>query len=118
MWRYSATAKSPLRRAYATRTARQLEWVERRLLEQGFGHIVCSERERQKLLGIVPRARVAVIDNGVDTAYFAEVAAPRKHQNSIVFVGSMDYHPNIDAAVSIRPQRLAEGSRPFAGMPP
>jgi glycosyltransferase involved in cell wall biosynthesis len=44
-------------------------------------------------------ARVAVIANGVDTAYFAEAGPPRK-QNRIVFVGLMSYYPNIEAAVT------------------
>lgn len=89
-----------LHRAYADLTARQLEWVERRQLETGFGNVVCSEREREQLHGIVRGARIAVVENGVDTTYFGEVAATRNPGRNIVYVGSMDYHPNIDAAVS------------------
>lgn len=99
MRRYSAASPSLPRRLYANRTARQLEWVERRQLERGFGNVVCSERERAKLLGIVPGARIATIENGVDTGYFAEIAASPPSANNIVYVGSMDYHPNIDAVV-------------------
>jgi glycosyltransferase involved in cell wall biosynthesis len=99
MRRYRETAPSPLHRAYAARTAEQLEGLERRLLADGFGHVVCSEREREKLLAIAPGARVATVPNGVDTAYFGEVAAERAPGRRVVFVGLMDYHANVEAAV-------------------
>ncbi len=90
-------ARTPLHGAYARLTARQLEWVERRQLEKGFGNVVCSERERAQLAAIAPQARIAVVENGVDTEYFAGTAAARAPGTSVVYVGSMDYHPNIDA---------------------
>src|SRR5208283_646485 len=72
MRRYSAGASSPLRKVYAAWTARRLAALERLILLQAFGHVVCSERERAQLLRIVPEARIAVIENGVDTAFFGE----------------------------------------------
>jgi len=98
MRRYSAGVQ-PLRKLYAAWTARRLAALERQILGQAFGHVVCSQRERAQLLGIVPEARIAVIENGVDTAFFAEppVAPGRRHR--IVFVGSMRYHGNVEAAV-------------------
>jgi polysaccharide biosynthesis protein PslH len=98
MRRYSKGISSLPRRVYATWTASRLEQLERRILETAFGHIVCSETERESLQQISPQARIAVIDNGVDTKYFAG-AAGSGPRNRIVFVGKMDYHPNVDAAV-------------------
>lgn len=100
MRRYSVTVNSPLRRIYAKRTATQLEELERSILRTACGHLVCSDRERAKLHAIAPEARVATIFNGVDTAYFAPPSTPGAPPNRIVFVGLLNYHPNIEAAVA------------------
>ena len=99
MRRYGLTASSPLHRFYAALTARKLERLEHSILTTALGHIVCSDREQQQLLNLAPRARIAVLNNGVDTGYFSE-PAPEVIRNRIVFVGSMNYRPNIEAAVA------------------
>jgi glycosyltransferase involved in cell wall biosynthesis len=98
MRRYAESTASPVRGAYAKLTAGKWGRLERQILHDAFGHIVCSERERQQLSGIAPSARIEVIENGVDCDYFAGLrsAAGRKR---IVFVGKMDYHPNIEAII-------------------
>lgn len=98
MRRYRQVARTLAHRVYAAWTARRLEHLERVILQRAFGHVVCSEDDRQKLWQIAPAARIAVIDNGVDTAYFAGAPAISP-PNHIVYVGSMDNHANIDAAV-------------------
>jgi len=95
--RYSQSEPALLRRMYAAWTAPKMERVERTILRSSFGHVVCSEEERHATLAVAPDARVAVVENGVDTTYFA--GAPGGNRNRIVFVGSMDYFPNIEAAV-------------------
>lgn len=97
MRRYCGTLARGPRRWYAWQTAGKLEAVERAMLRDGFGHFVCSERERAQLAEIAPKARIAAIENGVDTAYFAGSGARGR---KLVFVGSMDYYPNVEAAVS------------------
>jgi glycosyltransferase involved in cell wall biosynthesis len=71
--------------------------VERDSLRSFCWHLVCSERERSTLLKIAPDARIAAIENGVDTEYFTPSESGGRDR--VVFVGSMDYHANIDAAV-------------------
>jgi len=102
MLRYRAIAPSSTRRWYATQTARKLESLERRTLETAFGHVVCSERERDQLHRIAPAARIAVVENGVDVPYFAGADARVNGAVSrqIVFVGLMDYYPNVQAATT------------------
>ncbi len=101
MHRYSATTTSLARRWYAAQTARKLERLESNILHTAFGHIVCSTRESDKLRQIAPGARIEVVENGVDTRYFAEQVppAPTGTRRQIVFVGAMDYFPNSEAAV-------------------
>jgi glycosyltransferase involved in cell wall biosynthesis len=68
---------------------------------------VTSERERQKLLARRPGANIQVIPNGVDTGFYtAAKLAEACHQcgqsdlkPTILFVGLMDYHANIDAVI-------------------
>jgi len=97
MRRFAAQA-SFAKRIYASLTADRLEALEARMLGERAVHVVCSERERRRLLAIAPDAMIEVVENGVDCDYFAGSGATEK-RTGLVFVGSMDYHANIEAAV-------------------
>ena len=96
MRRYSATVASLPKKVYANLTARRLARLEDWILRTGFGHVVCSSREKDELLALAPAARFAVIENGVDTERYtpSAEATPRCR---LVYVGTMDYYPNIEA---------------------
>lgn len=98
MRRYAESTPSRARRIYANLTAGKLEALEREILNRAFGHIVCSERERAQLQQIAPAARIAIIENGVDCAHFAGLNS-KSDRKRIVFVGKMDYYPNIEAII-------------------
>ena len=110
--RYAQTSASPARRLYARRTALLLKRAEREVLRLANAHTVCSERERQVLLEQVPEAHITVIPNGVDTAFFAATRAVAEGlRQNVVFVGSMDHHANIHAALSLpKPSGPVRGS--------
>jgi glycosyltransferase involved in cell wall biosynthesis len=114
MLRFSATTPARARRWYARQTADKLEALERDILHSGRGHIVCSERECAQLERIVPRARIAVVENGVDTRFFAGAHDSRTLSRNIVFVGAMDYFPNADAAIFFA-NRIWPGVRNLLG---
>lgn len=99
--RYSETNPNPLRRLAALRTAQLLEAEELRLLRQCDAHCVASDRERERLLALAPGANITTIPNGVDFEFFRprEGALDPTSRRDILFVGSMDYHANIDAAL-------------------
>ena len=97
--RFAESSESPARRLYALRTAKLLERAECEVLRLADAHSVCSERERQMLLAEVPEANITVIPNGVDTAFFAANGFGEQLRQNVVFVGSMDYHANIDAVL-------------------
>ncbi len=100
MLRYAAQNPSPARRLYAKRTAHLLANTERSILARpGAAHLVCSERERNLLLSRAPHASVHLVPNGVDFQAFSSLS-PAPERNRLLFVGLMDYHANIDAAVS------------------
>jgi glycosyltransferase involved in cell wall biosynthesis len=104
MWRYSKTTVNPLKQLIARRTAGLLEHAEERLLRNCDSHIVTSELDRQELLARQSGSNIRVIPNGVDTASYAKSNSNMQKdgdstqaRSSILFVGSMDYHANIDA---------------------
>lgn len=100
MWRYAegATgARNWPKRLYAQRTASLIERCENTLLERCDLHTVVSAREKEKLLQRRPGARVEVVPNGVDVTNFSAVDRRRAQARNLIFVGSMDYHANIDA---------------------
>jgi glycosyltransferase involved in cell wall biosynthesis len=101
MWRYSTTAPDFARKFYAQRTARLIERAEDRLIRDCDVHTLASDRERKKLEARVP-GRFYTIPNGVDVMSYRSTAAARTggvNSGEILFVGSMDYHANIDAAL-------------------
>lgn len=96
MRRYRSTVGSFARKFYADVTARRLERLEDWILRTGFGHVVCSTREKDVLRARAPQARVTVIENGVDTERFVPVSGELA-RGRVVFMGTMDYYPNIEA---------------------
>jgi len=98
--RYSQVNPSPLRRAYAWRTANLLERAETQLLAACDVHTVTSEREHVRLQTRNPAAEIHVIPNGVDVQYFGgQEIDPGLSRTNLLFSGSMDYSANVDAVV-------------------
>ena len=97
--RYAENVGNLPQRLYARRTAHLLRKLEDQLLAQCDVHTVCSEREREALLSRGVPARVEVIPNGVDVQSFAATQPSSEPRRNLVFVGSMDYHANVDGAL-------------------
>jgi sugar transferase (PEP-CTERM/EpsH1 system associated) len=99
MQRYSDREPGFLRRVYASKTARLMREFEARALQEFDAHVTVSQRDAERLLQINSTARVFVIENGVDIAFYSD---PNDHSPArrIVFVGSMDYHANIEGAMN------------------
>ncbi len=105
MNRYAQNTGNWAKKIAAKRTAKLIECAEARLLDTCDTHTVTSERERQKLLARCPGADIHVIPNGVDAGFYSErkianacrAAGRENRKATLLFVGSMDYHANIDA---------------------
>jgi sugar transferase (PEP-CTERM/EpsH1 system associated) len=98
--RYAENDSNPLRALYARRTSQLSRNVEDDLLRLCDAHTVCSGREREVLQQRVPGIRVEVVGNGVDCDFFeAPKAAPTADRRDVLFMGRMDYHANVDAAL-------------------
>ncbi len=128
LWRRMATTEShPLRKLSYTLEAARMSSYERRTLAR-FHHIVAvSENDRQLMLAMNPACEITVVPTGVDTQQFVVAPPSAAAPPRIVFTGSMDWEPNIDAmeyfCEQIWPRILAEfphaifqivGRNPFA----
>jgi polysaccharide biosynthesis protein PslH len=62
-----------------------------------FHHVIAvSEADRQLMIPMAAAERVSVAPTGVDLSAFRTVAGERASSPLVVFVGSMDWEPNID----------------------
>jgi polysaccharide biosynthesis protein PslH len=128
LWqRMAATESHPLRKLSYTLEATRMSRYERRTLAR-FHHVIAvSENDRQQMLAMDPACVITVNPTGVDTLQFQVAPPSTATPPRIVFTGSMDWEPNIDAmeyfCAEIWPRILAEfpgaifqivGRNPFA----
>jgi glycosyltransferase involved in cell wall biosynthesis len=96
--RQVATERDPLKRAYLYLQGRRFERFERRAFAGADRVVTVSEEDAaivRRRFG-VPAARVDVVDNGIDRDAFASVV-PAPEPDRILFLGSLDWRPNLDA---------------------
>lgn len=112
MRRFAENTSHPLKKLYALRSAALMEQTELRLLRAARVNAVTSERERVFLGQLAgPGPAMEVIPNGVDTGWFAGCAGSPDQARDLLYVGSMDYHANIDAVVYFAQQIWPEIQR-------
>jgi sugar transferase (PEP-CTERM/EpsH1 system associated) len=101
-WRaYATTARAPMRQIW-TREGRTLLALERRAAEVFDRSLFVSEEEAARFVELAPEARLRVdwVKNGVDLARFDPGEwHPRPYgpAPAIVFTGTMNYRPNVEA---------------------
>jgi polysaccharide biosynthesis protein PslH len=93
---YAAAARGPRSWVYRLE-GRRLRRLEQDLAGWARAVTFVSEHEAALFRGFLPAAPVAVVHNGVDQDYFRP-QAPGEEENGCVFVGALDYRPNVDAA--------------------
>ena len=100
-WRQYAETQSPPRRWFYGMEAKRLLAFDRAQAARAAASLFVSEDEKRIFDRLSPETAAThkAIANGVDVAYFDPAAvAPRANlSKTIVFVGMMDYWPNIDA---------------------
>lgn len=96
---YAESQSNIARKTYARRTARLMSECEAAALSEFDAHVVVSEHDAGRLRGVNSSSRIHVVENGVDVDYYNDHDQTAL-RNRIVFVGSMDYHANIEAAIS------------------
>jgi glycosyltransferase involved in cell wall biosynthesis len=98
LWqRLAATESNPAKRTAYKMEARKMASYERASLQR-FHHIIAvSERDREQMLAIEPACNISVVPTGVDTKTYTVALPATSNPPRIVFLGSMDWEPNIDA---------------------
>lgn len=92
--------KPSLRKWYNWQEARLLRSVELERCRRAAIVLVASDRERLVLGDLLPESVIEVVPNGVDVELFASPDTQQEVANQIIFTGTMDYYPNIDAVLS------------------
>ena len=97
IWRrHVEHAPNPLRRAYFKLQADRMYRYERSV-SQASGHIVAvSQTDAAEMRRLFDVTRVTEIPTGVDIDYFRPPTPPPAATADLVFVGSMDWLPNVD----------------------
>ncbi len=98
LWkRLAATESNPIKRmAFGIEAAKMSRYEAAAL--QRFDHIIAvSERDKKQMLAMDPAAQITVVPTGVDTSKFSVAPPSIANPPRIVFTGSMDWEPNIDA---------------------
>jgi glycosyltransferase involved in cell wall biosynthesis len=96
--RHAEQSRSPLKKVFFQMQAKKMEAYERKICRAVKHVIAVSEIDASRMKRMFGIETVTSVPTGVDVEYFApRGAAP--HLSDIVFCGSMDWLPNVDAVV-------------------
>jgi len=98
LWqRMAAVESNPVKKLSFAIESAKMTGYERATLGR-FHHIIAvSEHDRQQMLQMNPASEITVVPTGVDTRKFIVAPASSTRPPRVVFTGSMDWEPNIDA---------------------
>jgi glycosyltransferase involved in cell wall biosynthesis len=98
LWRRMAqTEKAPLRKLSYSLEAWKMAAYETRTLRR-FQHVIAvSNNDRDEMLRLCSGSPITVVPTGVDTEQYQAAPSVSGSPPLIVFTGSMDWEPNIDA---------------------
>ena len=94
--RYHETERHLLRRAYVGWQWKKLERWEGRMFRAADRCVAVSEEDASLMRQLHQVQHVDVVENGVDVSFYQDVAGKRDPHH-ILFLGSMDWRPNLDA---------------------
>jgi hypothetical protein len=97
LWkRRASTESNPVRRLAYKLEAAKMERYERREVRRFHSIIAVSEHDRRQMLEM-GASEITVVPTGVDTQKYQVSPPAAANPPRIVFTGSMDWEPNIDA---------------------
>jgi polysaccharide biosynthesis protein PslH len=98
--RYAETETNPIKRWYIREQWRKYKHFERRVISEVDQTVAVSDADAALLREEFGAQRVEVVENGVDTSFFQPTEACRQ-ENRILFLGSLDWRPNLDAVTQL-----------------
>jgi len=100
LWsRMAKTETNPLKKLSFSVESAKMRRYESKALKKFYHIIAVSEQDRRQMRELDPEAEISVVPTGVDITAFPVAASSSADPPRIVFTGSMDWEPNIDAAV-------------------
>jgi glycosyltransferase involved in cell wall biosynthesis len=99
IWRrHAANGSGPARKLiYGLEFSKMLRYEQK--MVRRFDHVIAvSEHDKNLMTAWVDPARVTVVPTGVDTGQFCPSQQPGQEEPLVVFVGAMDWEPNVDGA--------------------
>ena len=99
IWRRHAEhAPDPFRRAYFGMQARRMFRAERDACQKAAHVIAVSQNDSLRMKELFGVERISAVPTGVDVDYFRRPAGEAPPRTDLVFIGAMDWLPNIDGA--------------------
>jgi polysaccharide biosynthesis protein PslH len=95
LFRRSETAKSHFARLFFSIQGRKMKRFERAAAERAAWVSTVSEEDAQQFVAWDVK-NISVVDNGVDLDFYSPVAN-QENDLELLFLASLDWHPNIDA---------------------
>lgn len=97
--RRAGTEANAFKRAYFRHEAGRVRKYEARTAKEYAAHVTCSELDCDRLRAVIGSGNIRAIPNGVDIEYFRGAGTTQSNQPSIIFVGSLNFYPNVDAVL-------------------
>lgn len=102
--RYFETETNALKRWYIGRQWRKFARFERWAAAEADLMVAVSEEDAERLRHEFAAPRVTVVENGVDAHHFTPSAQDASGLPQILFLGSLDWRPNLDAVAILLDQ--------------
>lgn len=97
LFRRSQNEANLLKKIYFYQEAVKLAHYERKYCELAALNITCSELDTQRLAELIKTDNVMTVPNGVDVAFFKPNRRASKQKPRFIFIGTLDWYPNIEA---------------------
>jgi glycosyltransferase involved in cell wall biosynthesis len=104
--RYTEAAANPLTRWYIQGQFRKFERFERWAYTAATRAIAVTDRDAATMRRAFGATRVSVVENGVDLHHFKPQRDVERDPAQMLFLGSLDWRPNQDAAVRLLDELL------------
>jgi len=109
IWRrYAEVAENPLKRWYIRQQWKKFERFEQWAYSSANAAIAVSRADAELMRQQFGARRVSVVDNGVDVDYFQPQRDVERDPAQMLFLGSLDWRPNQDAAQILLSEVLPE----------
>ena len=106
--RYAEAADNPMKRWYIRQQHRKFERFERWAYTTATAAIAVSREDAALMRSEFSATRTYIVENGVDVDFFQPQRDVERRPEQMLFMGSLDWRPNQDAAVQLLTEVLPQ----------